>query len=983
MAQRLSMEDVNPQDFQRARGIFESALDCPPAERSALVDQACGGDTRLMAAVRAMLRADAEAHPFLDGRPMVPADRWQAGDLCAGQFRIVSVLGRGGMGNVYRAYDTTLGREVALKVLPSSTLPPAELEDRLARFRREAHVLATLTHPNIAAIYGVVEAGDTRALVLELVEGATLADRLEAGPIPLDEVMTIARQITIGLEAAHEQGIVHRDLKPANIKVRPDGTVKLLDFGLAKVVQPEIVVERVASSSPVITSPSMIQRGVLLGTAAYMSPEQSKGQDADRRSDVWAFGAVLYEMLSGERAFKGSDVAETLAAVLRADVDESRLPASTPLALRHLVSRCLDRNVTRRLRDIGEARIALEDLSAGSTPEWPIAIARRRRWPLLIAPAVAAVMGAAAAAIVRWPITPRTAPPVTRFVLATRPDQTLFLDPQSSDLAITPDGTRVVYKGGSRVDRTQLFAYALDQLSPQPLTAPGLPKGPFTSPDGRWIGFFEPGPAGAILKKVAITGGPPVDVARLDGPSRGATWGEDDTIIAASGASSTGLLGIPAGGGEIRVLTRPQHERGEADHVFPQLLPGSQMVLYTITALSGDMAAASVAVLDLASGTSKTLIRRASQAHYVSSGHLVYLAGGALWAIAFDPKRLETIGTATVVVPQVVTLPTGVAEFDVARDGTLVYVARGGATDVPRRLVWVNRQGREVVVSAPARPYSTLQLSPDAARIAVEIEDQDNDIWVWDFARETLTRVTTNPGLDESPVWMPDGRRLVFTSQAGGVLGSLFWQAADGSGVAERLTEGALIQRASAVLRDGSAILFSEGAGMQMLTLRPERRLGPVMRSPQITSSGAVSPDGQWLAYVARNVGTPPQVFVSPFSHPDEGRSLVSKDGGTQPRWRSDGRELFFIGLDGILMSAPVRADATLRIGIPTRVLAQPYYNGFGLLERPGTYDVSPDGQRFLMLKQPADPNQRTESATVIVVKNWIEEVQRLLAGRQ
>jgi eukaryotic-like serine/threonine-protein kinase len=981
MTPRSPSEGVGPEDFHRARAIFESVLDSPAAQRPTLVEEACAGDKRLLLAVLAMLRADAEPHSVLDGLVAYQPDRWQPDDIVAGHFRIVSLVGRGGMGDVYRAHDTTLARDVALKVLAASALQSEGLEERLARFEREAHVLASLNHVNIAAIYGITDVDGVRALVLELVDGPTLAERLQAGPIPLTDVVTIARQITVGLEAAHEQGIIHRDLKPSNIKLRPDGVMKLLDFGLAKVVQPEIVAESVASIDPAITSPSMIQRGALLGTAAYMSPEQAKGRDADRRSDVWAFGAILHEMLSGERAFKGDDVTETLAAVLRSDIDDSRLPASTPVALRRLVTRCLERGVSRRLRDIGEARIVLEDLSTASTPLGTSEQTRNGRpwrWRHAIAPAVAAIVGAAVAAIALWPTTPRSDLPVTRFVLSLRPDQTLLVDPQSIDLAITPDGTRVVYKGGSRVGHNQLFAYALDQLTPQPLTAPGLPKGPFTSPDGRWIGFVEPGPGGVALKKVAITGGPTIDVSKLDGPGRGATWGEDDTIIAASASPSTGLLRIPANGGDPTVLTRPNRDRGEADHLFPRFLPGSTAVLYTITALNGDIDAAQVAVLDIASGTSRTLIRGASQAHYLSSGHLVYVAGGALWCIAFDPTRLETIGTAMVVLPQVVRLPTGVAEFDISRNGTLVYVAGGGASDAPRTLVWVDRQGQEVPISAPPRPYSTLQLSPDATRVAVEIEGDGNDIWVWDFARETLARVTTDPGPDQSPVWMPDGRRLVFTSQAGGVLGSLFWQAADGSGVAERLTEGTLIQRASSVLPDGSAILFSDPSGLQMFAL-DERRIRTVMRSPQAGEQGAISPDGRSIAYVVRGTGPTPQVFVSRFSSPDSERTLVSRDGGTHPLWSPDGREIFFIGPDSVLMSAPVAPGPTIRVGVPTRVLQRPYYTSASLFKPPGTYDVSPDGRRFLMLKQVTTPNQASEPATVIVVKNWMEELRRLM----
>jgi eukaryotic-like serine/threonine-protein kinase len=747
----------------------------------------------------------------------------------------------------------------------------------------------------------------------------------------------------------------------------------VLDFGIAKMLQPEATVSGDASTSPTITSPSLVERGNLLGTAAYMSPEQAKGREATRRSDIWAFGAVLYEMLARDRAFKGDDVSETLAAVLRADVDWARIPAAAPAPLRQLVARCLDRDVTRRLRDIGEARIVLDDLAreprARVSDDVRAPIAKR-----LVPPLVAAAVAAGVVAALLWP---RPQPPsqsVTRFALSIPDEQTLLLDGQSRDLAITPDGTRVVYKGGSRIDRTQLFLYDLDRIGPTPLNTIGMPKGPFASPDGQWIGFFEPGALGAVFKKVPLSGGPALQVSRLDGPSRGATWGDGDVIVAASGATGTGLLQLSPNGGEPTVLTRPDRDAGELDHYWPQFLPGGKAVLFTITSPRG-LEAAHVAVLDIASQTWRTILRGASQAHYVDSGHLVYVAGGALWAIAFDLTRLDTIGDGAVVVPQIATLPTGVAEFDLARDGTLVYVASGGARSTPRTMVWVDRRGREEPIPTPPRPYSNVRLSPDGTRIATEIAEDEHDIWVWDLVRQTLTKVTTDPGLDESPVWTADGRRLVFTSQAGGDLGSLFWQAADGSGRAERLTAGALIERATSVLPDGTGVIFSTGRNSSVLTLGGSaRETRPLLG--QGTGMMDLSPDGRWIAYANFETGTP-QIFVSAFANPDGARIQVTPSGGTEPRWSRDGRELFFIGLDGRLMTAPVSAGEMPAIGAPVAVLHQRYVGGPTLLSRAATFDVSPDGRRFVMLKQSGGDGQPPEPATVVVVKNWVAELQR------
>ena len=697
---------------------------------------------------------------------------------------------------------------------------------------------------------------------------------------------------------------------------------------------------------------------------------------------MWAFGAVLYEMLSGSRAFAGADVADTLAAVLRAGIDWSRLPLSTPEPLRRLLARCLDRDTTRRLRDIGEARIVLEDLQSGVLPA-PLADtnigAHGSIWRRVALPAAAAIVAATAVAAALWPRSTAGGAPVTRFALSLPPDSNLLLDPQSRDLAITPDGTRVIYKGGDRPDRTRLFQYQLDELGPKPLTGVGSPKGPFASPDGQWIGFFEPGiGVGASLKKVAAAGGPPLVVGRLDGPSRGATWGGDGVIITASGTPATGLLKIPAAGGEPEVLTRPNREQGEADHLWPQFLPGGQAILFTVTAVTGGVDASSVAVFDLATGRWKTVVRGGSQAQDLSSGHLVYIAGGALWGIGFDAARQETVGSAAVVLPQVVTLPTGVAEFDIGRDGTLVYVARGGTSATPRTLVWVDRQGREEPIPAPARAYDSVRLSPDGTRIALEIDEDGQDIWVWHLANRTLTRVTTDPGLDESPVWMPDGRRLVFTSQVGGALGALVSQAADGTGAPEPVSQGDRMRRASDVLPDGTAILYSDGTGPRMLTLGPNGRSQALLQSARGGGGGsALSPEGRLIAHVSVDSGTP-QVFVSAFPNPGGGRTQVSPDGGSQPRWARTGRELFYTAIDGALMSVAVSPGTPLKVATAVRVLERAYYGGLALLSRSGTYDVAPDG-RFLMLKQAGGTDQLVEPATVIVVKNWLEELKRLV----
>ncbi len=895
-----------------------------------------------------------------------------------GPYEVLSALGAGGMGEVYRARDATLKRDVALKILPDGF---ALDQERLARFKREAQVLASLNHPNIAAIYGFQECDGFQALVLELVEGPTLADRIGLGPIPVSEAIPIARQIAEALEAAHEQGIVHRDLKPANVKLRPDGTVKVLDFGLAKSLEPAVGRSGDAATSPTITSPAMTAMGIILGTAAYMSPEQAKGQPADKRSDVWAFGALLYEMLSGQRAFKGDDVSDTLAVVLRGEPDWSALPPTTPRSVLILLKRCLTRDRRARLADMSVVRYILSDDAELAEPAPLQPSPRRPLWRRVIGPGVAAIAAAALTGAIVWLATRPSPPRVTRFALPQTGPASLVVDQQSRDLAITPEGTHIIYKGSAASGSTgsQLFVRALDTLEPTPLTGPGAPRAPFASPDGKWIGFVEPGPV--TLKKVAITGGAFVPLTPLDGASRGLTWDEGATIIFATAAPATGLQRVSSNGGEPVVLTTPNRERGESDHLWPQFLPGGQAVLFTISAIAGGIDAARVAVLDLRnlSAPPKILVTGGSQAYYVSSGHLVYAHAGTLRAVAFDLDRLETIGTSVPVVPQVVTLANGTAEFDIARSGTLVY-ASGGGVAPQRTLVWVDRQGREEPIKGvPARSFVGARLSPDGTRVALEIRDRENDIWLWDFARGTLDRLTIDPGTDQAPVWTPDGRRVIFTSEAGGGPGSLFWQTIDGSGKEERLTPISNVQRASAVLKNGT-ILFSESrlasvVDIMTLTFDKDWLSKPLLESAAAERLGEVSPNGRWLAYESNDAGLT-EVFVRPF--PDVAKQKIkisAEGGGSQPVWARDGKELFYLAPNGALMSVTVQPDNNLFPGTANKLMDEPYLR-LTTLAISRTYDVSVDGKRFLRIKPSSGPEA---TVSVVVAQNWLEELKRLV----
>ncbi len=886
-----------------------------------------------------------------------------------GPYEILSALGAGGMGEVYRARDTKLDRAVAIKILPEAFAVDTE---RIARFEREAKTLASLNHPNIAHLHGLEESNGVRALVMELVEGEDLTQRVAGGAIPVDEALLIAKQMADALEAAHEQGIIHRDLKPANIKVRPDGTVKVLDFGLAKALEPTGVASPSISQSPTITTPAMTEAGMILGTAAYMSPEQARGKPVDKRADIWAFGCVLYEMLTGQRAFDGQGVSETLARVIEREPDWARLPATLSPALRIYIRRCLQKDPRQRVQAIGDVRLALEGAFETALPQTaaPAAVALWQRVALVGVAAIIAT-GAIIGTLV-W-VALRPAPPrVSRLQFTPAGAAALSIGWNDRDLAITPDGSRLMYVGNQG---TQIFVRALDALAPVAVFT-GRVAGLFVSPDGQWIGFYD---RLGVLKKVAVSGGPAVTVATLDtAGSSGATWGPDDTIIVATNSVDTGLQRVSAADGSLTVLTRPDRARGEADHFWPEMLPGGRAVLYTITSLTGGPDAAQVAVLDLQTGARRILVRGGSHAQYVSTGHLVYAAAGTLRAVPFDLARLETRGTPVTVVPDVVTTIQGGVDAVVAGDGTLAYVV-GSVEGTSRTLVWVDRQGRETPIPAPPRPYLLPALSPDGTRVAVFANDQQHDLWLWDLRRTTLTPLTSTPGVDVVQVWTPDSRRLIFTSERAGVR-NLFWQAADGAGAVERLTESPDTQYPTGVSPDGRRLIFNDQSpttanDVMAMELDATRRVTPLVQSPFNEQNGTVSPDGRWLAYEANDSGRF-EIYVRPFPEVNSGRWQVSNTGGTRPIWARRGQELVYVSPTGALMGVGVARGPSWAATTPTLVVKEGYFTNLSWWGR--SYDISPDGQRFLMIKE-GGADGTAAPASIIVVQHWVEELKRLV----
>ena len=871
------------------------------------------------------------------------------------------------MGEVYQATDTQLNRQVALKILPDAF---ADDPDRLARFQREARLLASLNHPNISQIHGIEEAEGTRALVLELVDGPTLADRIAQGPIPIDEALPIATQVTEALEAAHEAGVIHRDLKPANIKVRDDGTVKVLDFGLAKTLDP--VPDGDQSQSPTLTA-AATQIGVVMGTAAYMSPEQAKGKTVDRRADIWAFGAVLYEMLTGTRAFAGDDVSDTMAAVLRAEADWSALPAETPARLRQLVRRCLDRDPRQRIRDIGDARLAMDgafDTTTRDAAEHGGASGRMRLVTAVAATAL--VVGGGT----WWATRPVPSEPPSPLRVEARLHD-LPADVAAVDVALSPDGRLLLYNTLDRSGTPRgLYLRALDQLEGTFLVPDGGAS-PFFSPDGQWVAFFTR----TQLQKVPVTGGSVQTVASVQ-RGAGGSWRPDGTIV--FGATGTGLMHVSADGGEPQPLT--ELEAGEAFHGVPQWLPGGRAVLFTArTRLRGMEApeAGRLDIVDVETQERAVVLEASTFGRYVPTGHLVYEADGNLFGVPFDLATRAVSGSA---VPLASDLRRGIRgnPFSVSRSGTLAYLgATENASEYP--VVWVDRQGRTTPLWTEPGEYGRPRLSPDGTRVALTVHDDDNvDLWVYDIQRGVATRVTTDEGVDDDQVWSPDGEYLAFQSDREQPP-SVYRVRADGSGDVERLTSGEYPSLPESWSADGRFLTYvvehpQTGLDIWVLPMDEERGATSLANTGDQELFSAISPDGRWVAYQAY-ADTFPEVFVRPYPSTGE-QYQVSSGGGGQPRWSGDGRELFYRTGSGVMVVS-IDPDAdTFEFGRAEELFSGEFQGGgIGLIidgEGYPDYDVTADGQSFVMF--PGASNAILGGSDhVTLVRNWFEELTRLV----
>ena len=871
-----------------------------------------------------------------------------------GPYEIVALIGKGGMGEVYRAHDPRLGRDVAIKV---------SKEQFSERFEREARAVAALNHPNICHLYDV----GPNYLVMEYVEGENLK-----GPLPLDETVRIARQIVDALEAAHDKGIVHRDLKPANIKIKPDGMVKVLDFGLAKM--PDAPPEDRAT---VTMGPT--KDGMILGTPAYMSPEQARATPVDRRTDIWAFGAVLYEMLSGKPVFHGDSLADILVDVVKREPDWSVLPPSTPAPIEKLIGRCLVKDRKRRMQWIGDARIAIEDYLADPQADATAAVPAPTpgpSWRWIAATGALALALILSGVLLYRATRPAPPRPFVQLDLDIPAEMSLARTDGAGMLALSPDGARLALSLRGAGNQVRLYTRLLRQSEFTPLAGTENATFPFFSPDGEWIGFF----ADRKLKKISVEGGGAV--ALCDAPfGTGASWGDDGNIIAALG-NTGGLFRVPSTGGTPAPVTKLNP--GEITHRWPQVLPGSEAALFVSASTTNPFDDAAMEVVSLKTGERKTLQRGGISPHFLNTsdgaGYLVYLQHNTLFAAPFDPKRLTLAGVAAPLLQRVSSGDRAGGDFAFAQDGSFVYLA--GREQLGWSIFWLDSAGKTETLHAPGGVYSTPRFSPDGKRLAFLANNgQGEDIWVEDLDRDTASRLTFFAGNNRWPVWTPDGENIVFQSTNPAAPG-LYWIRSDGSGEAQRLTDGKLQELPYSFSPDGKRLAFTakrNGGNFDVFTAPVEGdaghpRLGKAevfVGMPFNEAFPAFSPDGRWLAYASIESGRT-EVYVRPFPGPG-GRWQISNDGGRFPLWSRDRRELFFQNLDGTVMAVEYTATSGSFAAGKPRIWSEVPLKLNGNLS---TYDLAPDGKRFaVMLANDEASGQKPTHLTFLL--NFFDELRR------
>jgi Tol biopolymer transport system component len=895
-----------------------------------------------------------------------------------GAYRVSSLIGAGGMGEVFLAVDVNLGRQAAIKVLPALLSGDPE---RLARFEREAQTLAALNHPNIAQVFGFEKGDDHfRALAMEYVEGPTLADRIGGVPIPVDEAIPIAIQIADALESAHDHGIIHRDLKPLNIKVRPDGTVKVLDFGLAKAILPSTEASGGISHSPTITTPAMTHAGVVLGTASYMSPEQAKGRVVDRRTDIWAFGCVLFEMLSGRRAFSGEDVSDVLVSILRDQPNWSSLPDNTPPHVRALLQRCLEKDPRKRLPHIGVARLDLSApppaREAAATTTHSLAVWRG----VAVAALLAAIGVPAWMQFTRLPAQPAL-PTRLRAELGGAAAVVL-----TGAVAISADGRTLAFVGRPSGDLvSSLYVRSLDRLDAQQLSGTDAAAMPFFSPDGHWIAFFS----GTVLKKVATSGGAVVTLCD-SGPPRGGWWALDDSIVF---ASATGLYRVAGGGGTPQQIAAAEPARAP---LVPQVLPNGRGILYTESANS-DPASGTIVFRDLSGGSRKEVIQGGRWPRYLDSGHLTFVRSGSLFAVPFDLGTLQLKGDPAPVVEGVFQSAIfSMPNAAISDNGTLVYQSSTVGASPQAPLMWLRRTGGLTPLRTTPAMFTHPRFSPDGRRVAMAIADgRQTDIWVYDWERDILTRVTTDLALDLSPVWTLDGTGIVFGSTRSGAAANLYWQRADGTGNAQRLTTSNIAQMPDSFAPDGRHLVFHAGdpaTTRQMLGILPiESVTLEGIKSGETTTfvGGAFlkanprfSPDGKWIAYAGNDTGMW-EIYVQPFPGPGQ-RIQATNGGGNVVVWSPKQNELYYSSADqGRLMSVAFTTKDGAFIPEKPRPWSEATFAPTAPYSLLGpSFDIHPAGDRFVVAPPSPAVDTPGRGGQVQLFFNLFEELRRVAPAR-
>ena len=965
---------MTPEQWTLAERLYHEAATVAVADRASWLARACGGDEIVRREVESLLAQDVSRTGVLDGHALdhVTLDNPTASLVGQqlGGYEFSSLIDEGGMGQVYRARDLTLPRDVAIKVVSPDFAHDAV---RRSRFRKEAEILAGFAHPHIAHIYSFVEADNRFLLAMELVPGETLAKRIARGPLRVSDALDIARQVADALDAAHQRGIVHRDLKPANIRITPDGVVKVLDFGLAT--------SGSVGGAPNHTTLTQTAPGTILGTVAYMSPEQARGESVDKRTDIWAFGCVLFEMLTGTRLFDSTSAADTVALVMTREIDWTLLPAQLPTAVRALLRRCLDRDPRKRLGDVAAIRFALEDVAGSSGPgssatsgdaprrmeRTGVEPAASRRWLPI---AGAAALGGLVVALAAWAFWPaREAPPVAWFDITTPPDG----PPGSgfgSDVDISRDGRYIVYGSGDDAE-SRLYLRRRDQLEATLLRGAAPATGPFFSPDGDQVGFFDP--VARALKHVSVGGGPAETIVSNLGPGVvGASWGRDGMIVY---SSANRLWQVPWHGGEPERLASPQ----SMALLWPDVLPGGTGVLFTNFLAPGNVR---LAVFSRDTGKVSDLGTAGSHARFVETGHIVYAAAGTLRAAGFDQKRLAlTSDPVPVVEGALVDLMFNGASFGIAANGSLVYLAGESSGRVPSSpLVLVNRQGRSEKIGVPADKYLGPRLSPDGTRLALNVVDSVSSIWVVDLARGIRNRLSSNTSSQFTPLWTSDGTQLVYGANRNGVM-SFYRKAADGTGEEEHLVtvENVVWLNATSWTPDHKKFLFDMtrpdqtfGIGEVSLAGTPSWR--PLIDVDGVSESGAaLSRDGQWIAY-SSNENKTDQVYVARYPGLG-GKEQVSTSGGTSPWWAPGGRTLYYLSPPTDVSMVTIHPGPPFSPGIPQHVLTFRYLRD-GWLRRP-PYDVTRDGRFVMVADQAVAEIHATPAPRLILGLNWIEELKR------